>query len=253
MIMKTFIINLKSDITKKENVVSQCKSNGIGCEVIEAVAGKELPHEVLYTTSYQYPESNLTKGVIGCTLSHLYIYSRMISENLPYALVMEDDISIDDTARVIIESIKGVVDPKKAEIYLLNTPEAITPIIKKSITANTIFYRMARASQSSAYIINKAAAKKILHYNLPIKFEVDRWMAFRDHCGIKIWALQDGVIDTYDNNKSDSSLEEDRSKVEKERLHFLSKLRKKEKGYQTKRLFNLLLKKLSNKDITRPS
>lgn len=118
---------------------------------------------------------------------------------------------------------------------------------------NIVFYRMARASQSPAYIINKQAAKELINYNLPIKFEVDRWTAFRDYCGIKIWSLQNGVIDTYDNDKSESSLEEERSKVENARLHFLSKLRKKEKGYQMKRILNLILKKISNKEIPRPS
>lgn len=251
--MKTFIVNLKSDVSKKENVVSLCEANGIECEVIEAVAGKELPYEILYTSSFDYPHSFLTKGVIGCTMSHLYIYSRIVSENLPYALILEDDITIKSAVSNIIESIKHTISSKKPEIFLLNTPEAITPIFNKKMCDDIIFYRMARASQSPAYVINNQAAKELLKYNLPIKFEVDRWVAFRDHCGINIWSLQQGVIDSYDHDKSESSLEEDRSKVESARLHFLSKLRKKEKGYQRKRIFNLLLKKISNKEIPRPS
>lgn len=251
--MKTFIINLKSDVDKKKTVLSQCTSNGIACEIIEAVAGKELPYEIIYTSSFDYPNSNLTQGVIGCTLSHLYIYSRIVSENLPYALILEDDIIIERSANVVIDLVKKSISSTKPEIFLLNTPETITPIIKKKVSQDIIFYRMARASQSPAYVINKEAAQALLNYNLPIKFEVDRWMAFRDYCGIYIWSLERGVIDTYDNDKSASSLEEERSKVENARLHFLSKLRKKEKGYQIKRIFNLILKKISNKEIPRPS
>lgn len=251
--MKAFIVNLKLDVDKKNKVINQCQSHGMNFEVIEAVAGKELPQEILYTSSFDYPNSYLTKGVIGCTLSHLYIYSRIVSEDLPYALILEDDIVIEDSAASIIESVKTTISSKKPEIFLLNTPEAITPIIDKKIGHNIVFYRMARASQSPAYIINKQAAKELINYNLPIKFEVDRWTAFRDYCGIKIWCLQSGVIDTYDNDKSESSLEEERSKVENARLHFLSKLRKKEKGYQMKRILNLILKKISNKEIPRPS
>lgn len=251
--MKTFIINLKADVNKRINVTNLCEKHGIECEVIEAVAGKELPHEILHTSSFDYPNNFLTKGVIGCTMSHLYIYSRIISENLPYALILEDDIIIENSANATIESVKNTISSTKPEIFLLNTPEAITPIINKKNGGDIVFYRMARASQSPAYIINQQAAQEILNYNLPIKFEVDRWMAFRDYCGINIWALQSGVIDTYDNDKSESSLEGERSKVENARLHFLSKLRKKEKGYQIKRIYNLALKKISNKEIPRPS
>ena len=35
----------------------------------------------------------LTNGAVGCFLSNLYIFKKMIDDNIPVALVMEDDIN----------------------------------------------------------------------------------------------------------------------------------------------------------------
>lgn len=247
--MKAFIINLKTETAKRQRVSERCNALGLDYEVIEAVVGKGMQPEVIEAITYDHANSKITDGVVGCTLSHLHIYTRMVNENIPYALIMEDDIDIHESALPIIQSIEKIIRPQKEEIFLLNTPEAITPLISRHIGDGYIFYRMARASQSPGYIINQKTAQKLLSFNFPIKYEVDRWMAFRDYCGIKIWALEKGVIDSYDDDKSDSTLEEDRSKCEHDRSNFLSRLRKKEKKYQSKRLMNLLIKKISNKDI----
>ena len=173
----------------------------------------------------------------------------MIADNIPYALVLEDDITITESAKEVISTVKNALQPRSREIYLLNTPEAITPLIKKNLTENVTFYRMARASQSPAYILSLATAKALLEFNYPINYEVDRWVFFRDYCNIKIWSLPAGVIDSYDQDKQESTLEADRSKVEHERLRYLSILKKKEKGYQKKRLVNMILKKISHQVI----
>lgn len=247
--MKTFVINLKSETKKRSNIDAQCRANGFDYEIIEAVDGRELQDEATHLLAHNLPQARLTKGVIGCTLSHLYIYSRMVEENIPYALVLEDDITITEPAKDVISTIENGLQPRSREIFLLNTPEAITPVIKKNLTDKVTFYRMARASQSPAYILSLETAKALLDFNYPIKYEVDRWVAFRDYCNIKIWCLPEGVIDSYDQDKQESTLEAERCKIEHERLRFLATLRKKEKGYQRKRLANLILKKISHQVI----
>lgn len=244
--MKVFVVNLEFETEKKNNVDAQCKTNGFDYEIIEAVIGKNLQDEATHLLAHRHPHSKLTKGVIGCTLSHLYIYSKMVTENIPYAMILEDDITITASAKPVIEAVEQSITENNREIYLLNTPEALTPMFKNNLTNDVTFYRMARASQSPAYILTREAAKALLSFNYPVKYEVDRWMAFRDYCNIKIWCLKEGVIDSYDQDKRESTLEADRSKVEHERVRYLSKLRKQEKGYQTKRITNLILKKISH-------
>ena len=247
--MKTFVINLKTEVKKRNNIDAQCKANGFDYEIVEAVNGRELQDEATHLLAQNLSQARLTKGVIGCTLSHLYIYSRMVADNIPYALVLEDDITITESAKEVISTVENAIQSRSREIYLLNTPEAITPLLKKNLTENVTFYRMARASQSPAYILSLATAKALLEFNYPIKYEVDRWVFFRDYCNIKIWSLPAGVIDSYDQDKQESTLEADRSKVEHERLRYLSILKKKEKGYQKKRLVNMILKKISHQVI----
>ena len=37
----------------------------------------------------------MTKGEIGCALSHLKIYQKTVDEDIPYALILEDDTLFD--------------------------------------------------------------------------------------------------------------------------------------------------------------
>jgi glycosyl transferase family 25 len=247
--VKAFIINLPKEEIKRGNITKQCANAGIEYDVINAIYGKNIAPEITSTLTYNYPACNLTLGEIGCALSHLHIYARMVSERIPYALILEDDSLFSNGARVVLDAVSKVIDNNKPEIFLLNTPEAITPVIKKRLNSEIVFYRMARSCQSSAYILNFQAAKKILNYNLPIKIESDGWTTFRDYCGVRTWCLENGVIESYDEDKSHSSLEEERALAQSARSHYASKFRKTQPGYKSKRLFNLLLKKISHRVI----
>ncbi|HGG8948503.1 TPA: glycosyltransferase family 25 protein, partial [Enterobacter cloacae] len=99
--MKTFVINLKTEVKKRNNIDAQCKANGFDYEIVEAVNGRELQDEATHLLAQNLSQARLTKGVIGCTLSHLYIYSRMVADNIPYALVLEDDITITESAKEV--------------------------------------------------------------------------------------------------------------------------------------------------------
>ncbi|MCY0772621.1 glycosyltransferase family 25 protein [Enterobacter cloacae complex sp. 2022EL-00788] len=247
--MKCYIINMKTEPHKRHRITEQCEQYGISYEVINAVAGNELSFEVLSTVTHDYPTCNLTPGEIGCALSHLHIYSKMASENTPFALILEDDAVLNEKVINAIDSISKSIESSSPEIFLLNSPESYYPKFKRSISGTFSFYKMARASQACAYIINKEAANKILNFNLPIKFEADRWMFFRDFCSIKIWCLNEGLVDSNDADKAGSSLESGRKKLKDIRESYMNKLQKKQKGYQLKRMLNLMLKKISYKSV----
>ncbi|AHE73393.1 hypothetical protein M942_22515 [Enterobacter ludwigii] len=247
--MKCYIINMQNEPNKRHRITAQCQQYGINYEVINAVAGKELSGEVLSTVTHDYPTCNLTPGEIGCALSHLHIYSKMVSENIPHALILEDDVVLNGKVLDVLDCITKTIKKSTPEIFLLNNPESYHPKFKRPVTDTLLFYKMARASQACAYVINKQSASRLLNFNLPIKFEADRWMFFRDFCSIKIWCLDEGLIDSNDADKTKSSLELGRKKLKDIRESYMNKLQKKQKGYQLKRMINLMLKKISYKSV----
>jgi len=110
MFDKILYINLRHRIDRKNNVIEQLKKiNALEkAERIDAIYGVELDipnissslitdkgiadalndHKEVYTY--------LTKGGIGCALSHRKAYETILKEGLKSALILEDDVTIDD-------------------------------------------------------------------------------------------------------------------------------------------------------------
>ena len=74
-----YVINLKSRPDKMEKVNSLLKSRGIRYERFEGILGDK---------SY----GKLTKGEIGCALSHLALMKNALKKDLDWILIFEDDI-----------------------------------------------------------------------------------------------------------------------------------------------------------------
>jgi len=94
-----FIINLPHSTDRKVFIKSQCKDLGVSPIFISAVNGEDLTESEIH----QYYDQEKAKkffgrelllGEIGCALSHKKIYQKIIDENIPYAVILEDDAVI---------------------------------------------------------------------------------------------------------------------------------------------------------------
>lgn len=98
--MKTFLINLPHHATRREFVLSQVKNiPSIDLEIIEAIDGKSMSNEQYESLT----DKEMTVGIIGrplaktevaCVQSHAKVYKQIVDRNIPYALVLEDDVII---------------------------------------------------------------------------------------------------------------------------------------------------------------
>ncbi len=99
---KVYIINLKDRIGKKNYMLEQLKNldNTFDVEFFEAVDGNKLDETSEYKfnvlESWYDPITNrsLTKGEVGCALSHYTIWQKMVENNIENAIIFEDDIGI---------------------------------------------------------------------------------------------------------------------------------------------------------------
>ena len=93
--MRTFVINLKKDTQKRKDIQDSFDSKQIPFEFFNAVDGKTLSKYPVnlnwYDPWYNY---HITCGEVGCALSHVGIWEKMIEENIEKALIFEDDIDI---------------------------------------------------------------------------------------------------------------------------------------------------------------
>lgn len=97
--MKTFVINMKKDVQRKKDMISQLDAHSVDHEFFEGVDGKVLSKEELHKIideeklidMHKRPINELL-GLIGCTYSHYLIYKKMVDEKIPVACILEDDV-----------------------------------------------------------------------------------------------------------------------------------------------------------------
>ena len=72
-------------------MAAQLGRAGVSYEIVEAVDGRTLD---LSDAGLVHPaaDSSFSRGVFGCVLSHLQVYTKMLADGLGSALVLEDDV-----------------------------------------------------------------------------------------------------------------------------------------------------------------
>ncbi|GAA6222576.1 procollagen galactosyltransferase 2-like [Lates japonicus] len=97
---EVFLINLKRRSDRRGRMLSSLAVLGINATLTEAVDGKALNSSQLQAMGidmlpgYKDPYSDrvLTRGEIGCFLSHYNIWKQVVQEELQQVLVLEDDV-----------------------------------------------------------------------------------------------------------------------------------------------------------------
>lgn len=175
--MPIYVVNLIDSISRKENVIKQFDKLSYKPTFFPAIDGRKLTEDELnqsvVATNY------LTKGEIGCALSHLSIYKKMIAENINIALIFEDDIVFaenftDEIIEQLLAFMSSIQENQPAVLLLEDAPfkgKIITKLANNSVSIR----KPINGFMAHAYFINLSAAKNILRIQSPIKFEIDAW------------------------------------------------------------------------------
>lgn len=182
MFNKIFYINLAHRTDRNNNIIQQLKQLNLLhiVERIDAVNGKNLDINTIccrlitHKGKYDvfYGKSNgllLTKGAIGCALSHYKIYQKIVSENIPAALILEDDININNNFYNILQSYNQYI-PKDYDILYVGYHDGC---IKYFTPTNNQFYTKSSLVWGTfGYIVTRCGAEKLLKI-FPINHQID--------------------------------------------------------------------------------
>ena len=97
-----YVINLLSDVARRDNMIRQLKELGIPNEAIQMVNAVDGQNEDLslydYETAQEWVEPfskrAITRGEIGCALSHYGVWKHLIASGDDRSLILEDDVVI---------------------------------------------------------------------------------------------------------------------------------------------------------------
>ena len=188
--MKTYIINLEQSTDRKEYMREQMKKlPQLDYEFIPAVDGRKMNEEELSIyfdmkgSMYHYGRE-LMKGEVGCTLSHIRCYQKIVEENKTCALILEDDIEVDHPEKIDIALIESfLASYSKPLIILLSGHYWYTS------RYNSQMVNVFSAFYTHAYVINQAAAQ-LLSNKLKYPWHLaDDWFYIRS-LGVKLLGLK---------------------------------------------------------------
>lgn len=181
--MKTYIINLPNSTDRKEHAINELKyHNEFDCEFIDAIYGKNLSKDELYTlvdteSNNSHFKNNINKPEIGCALSHIKCYEQLLKSSEEFVLILEDDILIGKDIDTILPNLYNIAKAPIPTIILLSP----NFYYKKENKINNK-YSIAKVTSgftAIGYIINREAAKILIKKLQPIHSVADNWGYFR--------------------------------------------------------------------------
>lgn len=188
----------------------------------KAVEGRKLSEqeqkEEVLPEFYSRYGRNATLPAVGCALSHIGVYRDMVSDNVHYALILEDDALLSSDLK--LDAISKILDSEEPRVVLL-TPDFWyhKKAEKISVDGKYNIYRLADGYMTSGYAINTAAAQLLSSKLFPIQYVADAWGTFLSF-GLKLYGIVPHVI-SYPEGYGEIGSSQHREKTIYERLRFV--------------------------------
>jgi glycosyl transferase family 25 len=169
---KIFIINLDKDIERLNNSYKQLnKYNITNYERYSAIYAAKANKYELNTYTTTIGKIIASKTMIGCGISHINIWKKIVKKKINTSLIVEDDfILVDDFLNKFNRIINKA--PEKYDILFLTSGQLHNKDLKFR-DINEYFYKQIFISQTVGYIITLEGAEKILKYINKVSYHID--------------------------------------------------------------------------------
>lgn len=182
--MDIYVINLKSRPIKREFMEKQMKMHDLNATFFEAVDGNDLDLKDLLDDGVISPVKNkkikryLRKGEIGCALSHMNIWLKLLNSDKQYALIFEDDAVLCNDFKDMLRGVVNEANTVPWDILYLNencychfknecSGPKVTDRIMSPLNVGYGLY---------GYIIKKDAVPKYINGILPFTIPIDNYI-----------------------------------------------------------------------------
>ena len=194
--MRTFVLNLEHNTERKKYMQNLLKGIPIDYEFFPAVYGRNIENiSEVYDSELAQKKSKrqLNAGEIGCALSHKAIYKKMIDENIPQALILEDDISLSSDFYSVYKALSEIKIGNKIVLLGTMSTKKKWKIWKNQLTADHSMYLVLNNYGGTyGYVIGLDAAKKIYYHNEKIFIVADDWKYYRRLS--QIWLVSPSIV-----------------------------------------------------------
>lgn len=218
MKFKIFVINLDSSKGRWSKIKSQLDEFKLEYERIPAVDGKLISSSnKMYDSSKNrtHFHINMSKGEIGCYLSHIKCWKKIIDEKLDYAIIIEDDVKILQDLSKIKELLNANLFPEWDYIKIGETPiRRNSRVVKKIEDYSIVKYSKKVPTGAFGQIVSYEGSKKLLEYSNPFYRPVDVDFQYTWENNLTVLGIKPYFVDAI-KHQSDISDIGDRKKGKK--------------------------------------
>lgn len=215
--IKILIINLNRSPERRMQMEKKLKLLNVPYEFVDAVEGGKLDTEIvaeIHKNSTEYQKKfrrNLSPSEIGCALSHVKCYEKVVKEKIPFAIILEDDVYITDK-NAFLAFYNHVEKFTLFELILLSFHTKTMPAYRKNIQQKNILrnadniiipdtsqqYIIGRPTSfhlgAGAYFISLTGCKKMLQAAHPIRMPADYLTGNAEKYGVSMGVLSQVMV-----------------------------------------------------------
>ncbi len=152
--MRIFAINLHRSTERRRAMLEWLPCCDLPWEIFEAVDASLLRPDAVPWTNDRWGAS-LWPGAVGCYLSHLHILCRIIDYDLPWAVVLEDDV-------FPVQPPPRFADlPLPPEFDVVYLHEMLDPYLCSTVVEQgSMFHRVPAMLTTGAYAVGRVFAEQ---------------------------------------------------------------------------------------------
>jgi glycosyl transferase, family 25 len=195
-----WVVSLEGAPERRSFVVQSFADTGLAYEVVDAVDGTTLSADEL--RSYSRARSlfevgrGLMEGEVGCALSHLRLLQRMLDEDLPEVLIVEDDVApMPALGRLLGRRDQLPSDRDVVTFCSLWSSSAPRPVAGAELDDEhrvCTYRRMLFGAQ--CYLITAPAARRVLDVAYPIRMPYDELLFRRRPAHLRVYGVEPRVV-----------------------------------------------------------
>ena len=187
--LRTWVINLDRAPERLQRITTQLERLGIAWTRHPAVDGRTLTPE--QRAALDEPAFHRKHGMtpvageLGCYLSHVEVMREFVGSPASFALILEDDVLLHDSLPAVLKGL--VANPDRWDMVKLSAVHSGTPVpVLELAPGYQLAVMLSRCTGSSAYVINRRAARAYLDGLLPMSLPVDQVIDKGWQFGIKV-------------------------------------------------------------------
>jgi glycosyl transferase family 25 len=191
--------------SRRAKARSTFRNIGLPFEFHDAVSGADLSEAALANVDQEYAQRewghSLNKGEIGCALSHIQIYERMVKHGLAEAIILEDDAHPTEgfmqTLRKMLQAL-----PKRAEIAFLHHGKAKSWPLKRNLPNGHKLVRYRYPSAKSrrciisgrGYWLSQSGARRLLEMAYPVRMPADYLTGYIQRSRLNAYGVEPNLL-----------------------------------------------------------